>query len=758
MAPEKAHQSIAKKAFSSPRDVNVPDTFHTEEEWRAVFDALDDAIMILDKNCRILMVNKAAAEFLGAPLEDIIGEFCYRIIHGTDQPVTNCPTLKMFRSGECEKNEQYLDGKGVWTRVLAYPSLGGSQSDSRVVHIIRDINSEKRVDDALRKRMKELNCLYALSRLIETKGNAVGDILKEIPEMLTTAFRFPDVVAVMLRWEGNEYCTPNWKETPWMLGKDIIVTGEDPGTLWVAYLEKTPDFGEEVFLKEEENLLQAISERLGHVIERKKADEALRENEEKYRINYTLLETQQQTALDGILVVDEKGKIISYNQRFIEIWNLPEDLVETRSNERALEYVSNNVENADEANAVVRHLYEHSNEKSHDEISLKDGRTLDRYSAPMVSEEDHYYGRVWYFRDITKYKQAQNRVDQTNIELKATVDKLKEKSFHNSILSEMREMLQACASVTEVSSIIRGSMAKLFPYASGALFMMSASRSDLESVIRWDDFPEDVDDNMFAPDACWALRRGRVHLVENSNIGPICPHLKHLPQSAYVCLPLVAKGDVLGLLHLRGKPTASTEQQEKTATDLKELSLTISEYLSLSIANIRLGEKLASQSVRDPLTGLFNRRYMMESLQREIMRAERKNSPIGIVMADIDHFKQFNDRYGHAAGDELLKRAGEFFISKIRGVDVACRYGGEEFILFLPESSMDVTARRMEEIREGIHQLEVYCHGDRLASITLSMGIAVYPDHGTDVETILGVVDKALYRAKQEGRNRIVIA
>jgi diguanylate cyclase (GGDEF)-like protein len=470
----------------------------------------------------------------------------------------------------------------------------------------------------------------------------------------------------------------------------------------------------------------------------------------------TLLMTQQQTSLDGILVVDEEGNIISYNQRFIEIWSLPQDIVESHSNERAMEYVSNTVVNSEASNATVRHLYEHSNEKSHDEISLTDGRTLDRYSAPMFREDGYYYGRVWYFRDITQYKQAEDKVIQANEKLIATVSKLEERNLHNVILSEMREMLQACSSVTEVSAIIRGSMTKLFPHASGALFMMSASRSELESTIRWDDFPSDVDDNMFAPDACWSLRRGRVHLVEDVNIGPICPHLKHPPQTAYVCLPLVAKGEVLGLLHLRGKASVSLELQQKTVADLRELASTISEYLSLSIANIILGEKLAAQSIKDPLTGLFNRRFMEEFLHREILRAERKRTTIGIAMADIDYFKKFNDTHGHSAGDALLARVGDLLKSSIRGSDVACRYGGEEFILFLPESSTENTYKRMELIREDVQKLEVIYRSVRLGVVTLSFGLATYPDHGTDAETLINKADAALYQAKQEGRNKVV--
>jgi diguanylate cyclase (GGDEF)-like protein len=127
-------------------------------------------------------------------------------------------------------------------------------------------------------------------------------------------------------------------------------------------------------------------------------------------------------------------------------------------------------------------------------------------------------------------------------------------------------------------------------------------------------------------------------------------------------------------------------------------------------------------------------------------------------MADIDFFKQFNDRYGHVAGDELLARVGEFLNLNIRGADVACRYGGEEFILFLPESSIENTYKRMDRIREDLQRLEVHSHGERLASITFSFGIAAYPDQGTDAETLINKADAALYRAKQDGRNRIVVA
>jgi diguanylate cyclase (GGDEF)-like protein/PAS domain S-box-containing protein len=603
--------------------------FYSEEAWRGVFDSLQDAVIIFDKDCKIVMANEATLKFLDYKLEEIIGKRLVETDFFKNPESKTAATMGLMRI------------------------LAGEQPESAVYEIVG-------IDG--RTIMGEIN------------------------------------------------------STP------LIRNGKTIALICVV---------------------RDVTKRF--------------QTERELKLANILLSTQQDTSLDGILAVNEEAKIISYNRRFLDIWGIPKDIMESRSNERALEFASNKVVNPEDTNAVVRHLYEHSNEKSHDEIFLKDGRVFDRYSAPMTDGEGRYHGRVWYFRDITQYRQAEDKIIQANAKLIATVNKLEEQNNHNRILSEMREMLQACSSLAEVPSVIRSSMGKLFPCASGALFMMSASRSDLESVIQWGDFPADLEDNIFAPDACWGLRRGCVHMVEKVSIGPLCPHVKHPPETAYVCLPLVAKGDVLGMLHLRGSQSISLELQEKMTWDLKELSATVSEYLSLSIANIKLGEKLAAQSIRDPLTGLFNRRYMEEILQREILRAERKNTPIGIVMADIDSFKRFNDTYGHAAGDELLARVGDFLKTTIRGADVACRYGGEEFILFLPESSGENTLQRIDKIREKIQSLDIRYHGEQLGPITFSFGIAIYPEHGTDAATLLKTVDAALYRAKQNGRNRIEI-
>jgi diguanylate cyclase (GGDEF)-like protein len=348
-----------------------------------------------------------------------------------------------------------------------------------------------------------------------------------------------------------------------------------------------------------------------------------------------------------------------------------------------------------------------------------------------------------------KVKQAQETLSTMN-------KRLEERNRQNSIMSEMRQLLQSCSTIQEMPPIITVSITKLFPNADGALFLMNNSRTDLQSVARWGDFPKEVDENIFEPDDCWALRRGRIHEVEDTKIGPICLHLKHPPFVPYMCLPLIAKGDILGLLHLRMKPSTSGEDSWNTIADLKETVVIFAEYLSLSIANIRLWERLTDQSIRDPLTGLFNRRYMEETIQRDILRAARNQTKIGIIMADIDHFKNFNDTYGHKAGDELLIKLADFFKFEIRGSDIACRYGGEEFILILPEASAEGTYKRAEHLREGVNNLKVYFHDQLLPSITLSMGIATYPDHGIELNGLIQVADMALYKAKEQGRDRVI--
>ena len=355
-------------------------------------------------------------------------------------------------------------------------------------------------------------------------------------------------------------------------------------------------------------------------------------------------------------------------------------------------------------------------------------------------------------------KRAENKSKETNEKLLGLVGELEQESRKKSLISEMKDLLQTCTNIPETAPIISKFMEQIFPSHDGALLLFSPSRNDLEALASWGGQKDHPDELVFTPDECWALRRGKPHIVLKPEDGIRCPHVRSANPLPYCCVPLTAYGEVLGLLHLRGREQAGPAAEILEDRLIRTAVFPVAEHLAVSLATLKLRETLKNQSIRDPLTGLFNRRYMEETLQREIFRAARKKSSIGIIMVDIDHFKKFNDAYGHKAGDDLLVNMGAFLQNKVRASDVACRYGGEEFTLFIPDVPEDELIRRAEAIRAGAKELKVSSQVQMLGNITISMGIAVYPKHAETSETLLKAADDALYRAKREGRDRAVMA
>jgi diguanylate cyclase (GGDEF)-like protein len=236
-----------------------------------------------------------------------------------------------------------------------------------------------------------------------------------------------------------------------------------------------------------------------------------------------------------------------------------------------------------------------------------------------------------------------------------------------------------------------------------------------------------------------------------------CPHVEEAITYGAVCAPLAAEGQTLGLFHLQLRRIVRGTRRTVVLAERESLIRTLAEQLELSLANFRLRERLREQSARDQLTGLFNRRYMEESVDRELRRAGRDGSTLGLLMMDLDHFKDLNDGFGHAAGDLMLRAVGGFLGSSVRGDDVACRFGGEEFVVILPHASMENTRRRAEALREGMKRLQLES-SESLPNITMSIGVACSPDHGETREELIHAADVALYRAKAGGRDRVVVA
>ncbi len=188
--------------------------------------------------------------------------------------------------------------------------------------------------------------------------------------------------------------------------------------------------------------------------------------------------------------------------------------------------------------------------------------------------------------------------------------------------------------------------------------------------------------------------------VDEQREALLCRHVPPAGCGGYLCVPLIAQGETLGVLHLESGPQ-SEGQEVGVAVPKEQLALTVAEDMALALANLRLRETLRSQAIRDPLTGLFNRRYMEETLERELKRAKRTGGSMAVIMMDLDHFKDYNDTFGHNAGDEILSALGDLVKGQIRGEDIACRYGGEEFVLIIPGAAMEVALERAELLAPG---------------------------------------------------------
>jgi diguanylate cyclase (GGDEF)-like protein len=322
---------------------------------------------------------------------------------------------------------------------------------------------------------------------------------------------------------------------------------------------------------------------------------------------------------------------------------------------------------------------------------------------------------------------------------------------------ELGGLLQGCLSVDEAAGVVRRVLEPFFPGEAGAMFVPGAEGGPLRLAAAWGPGRPAAE---LDPADCPGLLRGRAHVVDEARSGAACPHLGVPPPAAFACLPLVSRGETLGLLHLAaGGPARAGAAPPGWWSEVKQrLAATVPEQLALALANVRLRERLRQEAIRDPLTGLFNRRYMEESLDRELRRVARTGEPVGLLVVDVDHFKGFNDRFGHEGGDAVLAALGALLGTSVRGGDLACRLGGEEFVLVLPGAGPEEARRRADGIRLAVRALEVRHADRRLDPVTVSVGVAASPRHGETRDALLRAADAALYRAKGQGRDRVAVA
>ncbi len=380
-------------------------------------------------------------------------------------------------------------------------------------------------------------------------------------------------------------------------------------------------------------------------------------------------------------------------------------------------------------------------------------RTLHVQGRPAFREAGRADGVVATLLDVTERKRTEKALRAATGEMTESIAELERRNLEISLLAEMGRLLLASRNPAEAHAVTARFGPRLFEGASGALLVVERERDTLRRVAAWGDGGATT--ASFARDDCWALRALRPHRVDGRQGALRCPHSSQPEPCWSLCLPLAAQGDLLGVLSLERTTPFETEGRAEAA---ERLAGTAAEQLALALASLDLREILREQATHDSVTGLYNRRYLEEALEREIRRAERKGTRLGLLLLDLDRFKPFNDSYGHDAGDALLRSFGAFLRARVRAGDVACRYGGDEFTVLLPEANEENVHRRAEELRQKVREMPIPGLPPAREPVTLSAGGAVYPDNGKTSAELLRAADEALYRAKAEGRDRVTMA
>lgn len=323
--------------------------------------------------------------------------------------------------------------------------------------------------------------------------------------------------------------------------------------------------------------------------------------------------------------------------------------------------------------------------------------------------------------------------------------------------SQLGEWLQSCQSLNELFRIIECFMASIFTESSGELYVYSNSRDVLDGACQWN--RNGAIQPHIHPDDCWALRRGRMMRFGSGIIDITCDHVHDLPEHGegrdYMCIPIIAHGETVGMLHIRfGRESTADETVFEEA--VLPFAIRCAEQISLAIANVKLRDELIDQSTKDPLTGLWNRRHLMNRCRHALADAAKTGDPVSVISLDADKFKSFNDRHGHDAGDRVLRHIAEAMQAIVDEGEVAARLGGEEFLVLLPGTSASEARDRAELLRQKIEALQIGYGDEILPRVTVSLGVASALGSIASPQSLIRSSDRALYAAKDAGRNRVI--
>jgi len=500
-----------------------------------------------------------------------------------------------------------------------------------------------------------------------------------------------------------------------------------------------------------ETLEKKVEERTAELQRQVEETEAiarkLRESEELFR-------SMVESLGEAVVIVDPDERFIFANPAARRIFNDTENKLEGRS---LSEFTSR--EDFERLRQQTRRRQLGFHDTYDLQLTLPDGtkKVVIVNAAPRVDADGRFSGVLAVLTEITERKKQEKALAEAKDKLEKAIAELEQRNKDIVQLVEMGEAISLARSEKEAIDIIINYAEKLFSEDSGLFYLRPEKENFIELTSAWN-LSQKIGPILNLED-CWALRKSSPHFVDPDTGAFLCPHFRDIVKlpARTACLPLISGGETIGLLAVI---CCSREE----ASDLlefearKSLLTVFSQRVASSLANIRLRESLRQQSIRDPLTGIFNRRYLEETLQREFSRARRLNQPLSIIMFDIDHFKAVNDSYGHEAGDVVLQSIARELQSIVRTEDIVCRFGGEEFVVVMPGMDFKKAAARASLILQAVRNLELLVGETKLIKITMSAGVASFPSHGKTPAEVLQAADQALFRAKKLGRDRAVEA
>lgn len=496
----------------------------------------------------------------------------------------------------------------------------------------------------------------------------------------------------------------------------------------------------------EQRVAERTRELKDEVVERARVEEALRKSEELFR-------SMMERLSEGVGITDMDERFLYANPALEALFGVAEGQLTGRN---LKEFTPSDELPMLEAQTRERHqghrgIYELG-------IVRADGqrRSILVSVMPIWDASGKVVSSLSVVSDITARKESEDKAQKTLRQLAIRNEEM-------NLLSELYDSFQACREEKDIYLFTSQYAEKLFPEIGGRLYIFKSSQNFLDLAVSWGVWRDkQTPAEIMSPEDCWALRSGKPYLRSSTSSGPPCPHIaKAGPEFApTMCLPMTSKGGILGLLHFSFPPRDETEESAPNSTPKtrERLATIFLERLTMALTNFRLAETLKQQSIRDPLTGLFNRRYLEETLEREIYRGQRYGTSVGMMMIDIDGFKRFNDDFGHEAGDLMLKAVADLFQRHVRREDVVCRYGGEEFAIILPTADVAITRDRADRILREVRELKVYYAGKPLDPVTVSIGVSCFPEEGQSGVVVLAAADAALFRAKKTGRNKVICA